>query len=384
MNGSLSGSIHLPRTPKTPSQRFPLAPMAGIVLLSAAVGAGTGAGIATVLDNGSSNTSTASASSTVANGALSTSGAVSVADLYAQLRPSVVKITVASPSGDGTGSGVVLDKDGHIVTNYHVVQGATQLDVKLSDGTVATATVVGTDPGDDLAVIKIDPAGKTLTPATLADTTQTRVGDSVIAIGNPLDLEATLTEGVVSGLGRVLSDGNGRPLRELIQTDSAINPGNSGGGLFNLDGQLVGVTNALENPSGQDSFSGIGYAIPASTLQRYLGDMLAGKTVSHAKLGVSLGDLTPAIAGQLGISVDQGVVIGSVDRGSTAAKAGLHGTDGNAAGDVIVAIDGHGVKTFDDLAGYLDTKNPGDTVTLEIVRGTQHMNVSLKLDAWTS
>jgi S1-C subfamily serine protease len=339
-----------------------------------------------LVDSGNNSASrTVTASSPAAGRAVSSpAGATSVADLYAQLRPSVVKINVASPSGDGTGSGLILDKDGHIVTNYHVVQGATQLDVRLSDGSVATARVVGTDPGDDLAVIKIDQAGATLTPITLADTSKTRVGDSVIAIGNPLDLEATLTEGVVSGLGRVLSDGNGRPLRELIQTDSAINPGNSGGGLFNLNGQLVGITNALENPSGQDSFSGIGYAIPASTLQHYLADMLAGKTVSHAKLGVSLGDLTPAIAKQLGISVDQGVMIGSVDRGSAAARAGLQGANGNAAGDVIVAIDGHNVKTFDDLAGYLDTRNPGDTVTLDIVRGTQHVNVSLKLDAWTS
>jgi S1-C subfamily serine protease len=357
--------------------------VAGIVLLSAAIGAGTGAGIATLLDGNSPSAATPAASASAVG---PVTGQVSVADLYASLRPSVVKITaVSTRTGEGgTGSGLVLDSDGHIATNYHVVQGADRLDVRLADGTTALAEVVGTDPGDDLAVLQIGASGLKLTPVKFADASSIRVGDSVVAIGNPLDLEATLTEGVVSGLGRVLSDGNGRPLRELIQTDSAINPGNSGGGLFNLNGELVGITNALENPSGQDSFSGIGYAIPVSTLQRYLGDMLAGKTISHAKLGLSLGDLTPAIASDLGVSVDQGVLIGSVDRSSAAARAGLQGPNGGVPGDVIVAIDGHPVKTFDDLAGYLDTKNPGDSVTLSIVRGTQRMDVSLQLDAWTS
>jgi S1-C subfamily serine protease len=387
MNDSLSGSINLPRTPDSPKPRWPLGPVAGIVLLSAAVGAGTGAGIATLVDNGGSGTTqTISAPAAASTTSLSsTAGAVSLADLYARLRPSVVKIDVATRNGAGTGSGVVLNAEGYIVTNYHVVTDSTQLDVKLSNGTVLTAQVVGTDPGDDLAVIKIDPTGASLTPATLADTSQLRIGDEVVAIGNPLDLEATLTEGVVSGLGRVLSDGNGRPLRELIQTDTAINPGNSGGGLFDLNGHLVGITNALENPSGQDSFSGIGYAIPASTLQQYMNDMLAGKTISHARLGVSLGDLSPAIAQQLGISVDRGVMVGAVQPGSGAAKAGLRGATASQPGDVIVAIDGHAVATFNDLAGYLDTKNPGDSITLSIVRGgSKTQDVSVTLDAWTT
>ena len=296
----------------------------------------------------------------------------------------MVKINVTTPLGAGTGSGVILDTGGHIVTNYHVIQDASQLDVKLSDGTIATATVVGTDPGDDLAIIEIDPGDMRLTPATLADTSQLRIGDNVIAIGNPLELEATVTEGIVSGLGRVLSDGNGRPLRELIQTDTAINPGNSGGGLFDMDGRLVGITNAIENPSGQDAFSGIGYAIPASTLQTYLPEMLAGKAVEHARLGVSLGELTPSIASELGISVDHGVMIGSVQPGSGAANAGLRGSTATQPGDVITAIDGRQVMTYDNLAGYLDTKEPGDTIILTIVRGSDVLDVDVTLDAWTN
>lgn len=379
MNESLSDSIHLPR--REPGKtRLPLSTVAGIVLLSAAIGAGTGAGIATLVeDNGGGTTQAVAASAPAMNTA-----AVSIADLYTQLRPSVVKVNVASANGAGTGSGVILDTAGHIVTNYHVVQGASQLDVKLADGTVSTATVIGTDPGDDLAVIKIDPTGAKLTPVILADTSQLRIGDSVVAIGNPLDLEATLTEGVVSGLGRVLSDGNGRPLRELIQTDTAINPGNSGGGLFDTNGHLVGITNALENPSGQDAFSGIGYAIPASTLQQYLGDMLAGQTVSHARLGVSLGDLSPSIAKELGLSVDKGVMIGSVQPGSGAANAGLQGATASRPGDVIVAIDGQEIATYNDLATYLDTRNPGDSIGLTIVRGGQTLDINVTLDAWTT
>lgn len=382
MNDSLSGSVHIPRSRENPRPRLPASLLAGVALLSAAVGAGTGAGVAVLVDDSGSNANTQAVTQPATTSALP--NAASVADLYARLRPSVVKINVTTPLGAGSGSGVILDTGGHIVTNYHVVRDATQLDVKLSDGTITTGTVIGTDPGDDLAIIEIDPGDTRLTPATLADTSQLRIGDNVVAIGNPLELEATVTEGIVSGLGRVLSDGNGRPLRELIQTDTAINPGNSGGGLFDMNGRLIGITNAIENPSGQDAFSGIGYAIPASTLQTYLPEMLAGKTVEHARLGVSLGELTPSIASELGISIDHGVMIGSVQPGSGAANAGLRGAAASQPGDVITAIDGRQVMTYDNLAGYLDTKDPGDTITLTIVRGSDVLDVDVTLDAWTN
>jgi S1-C subfamily serine protease len=351
-----------------------------IILVSASIGAIAGFGGASMRGNGS--TTVVQQAGPVATGQT----VPGVADLYASVRPSVVKVTsVSTGSGQGaTGSGIVLDKQGHIVTNYHVVSGFNQQDVKLADGTDVSAQVTGTDPGDDLAILKIDVSADKLVPANLADSSKVRVGDAVIAIGNPFDLEATLTEGVVSGIGRVLSSGNARPLRQLVQTDTAINPGNSGGGLFNLNGQLVGITNAIENPSGEDVFVGIGYAIPVSTLQTYLNDMLAGKTISHAKLGVSLEDVTPAIAAGLGLKVQQGILVGAVDPGSGAARAGLRGTSRSQAGDVIVAIDGHAVKTFDDLAGYLDTKNPGDKVELKVNRNGSETSLSVTLDAWTS
>ncbi|HEX5139769.1 MAG TPA: trypsin-like peptidase domain-containing protein [Dehalococcoidia bacterium] len=397
MNESLSHPVHIsranaqpPAEPPKPRSKWPMGPIAGIVLLSAAVGAGTGAGIATLVNNGDTTTiqpvaSTGTNTSAVTSPQVVSSG--SVADLYDAVRPSVVKITAASTrvGTGGTGSGLVLDTDGHIITNYHVVQGSNQLDVALSDGTTVSASVVGSDPGNDLAVLKIDPSNLKLTPVKLGDSDAMRIGDNVVAIGNPLDLEATLTEGVISGVGRVLnSDGNSRPLRELIQTDTAINPGNSGGGLFNLNGELIGITNAIENPSGQDSFAGIGYAIPVTTLKASLDQMLAGATVTHARLGVALQDVTPAIANTLGIDVQQGVMVAQIEPGSGAAKAGLQAATNRTAGDVITGIDNHPVKTFDDLANYLDTKKGGDSVTLTIIRNNQQMTLPITLDTWTS
>jgi putative serine protease PepD len=397
MNESLSHPVHIsranaqpPAEPPKPRSKWPMGPIAGIVLLSAAVGAGTGAGIATLVDNGDTTTiqpvaSTGTNTSAVTSPQVVSSG--SVADLYDAVRPSVVKITAASTrvGTGGTGSGLVLDTDGHIITNYHVVQGSNQLDVALSDGTTVSASVVGIDPGNDLAVLKIDASNLKLTPVKLGDSDAMRIGDNVVAIGNPLDLEATLTEGVISGVGRVLnSDGNSRPLRELIQTDTAINPGNSGGGLFNLNGELIGITNAIENPSGQDSFAGIGYAIPVTTLKASLDQMLAGATVTHARLGVALQDVTPAIANTLGIDVQQGVMVAQIEPGSGAAKAGLQAATNRTAGDVITGIDNHPVKTFDDLANYLDTKKGGDSVTLTIIRNNQQMTLPITLDTWTS
>jgi S1-C subfamily serine protease len=357
-----------------------LSPVAGIILVVALIGGLSGAALASLW--------TPESKTTIVQQVGPTTGATvpGVADLYASVRPSVVKIeALATRTGEGgVGSGVVLDKQGHVATNYHVINGFDQIDVQLADGSYVTAKVIGTDPGDDLAIVQIDVAADKLTPVVQADFSKVRTGDAVIAIGNPFDLSATVSEGVVSGLGRVLSSTNTRPLSQVIQTDSAVNPGNSGGGLFNLNGELIGITNAIENPSGADVFAGVAYAIPVSTLQEYQADMLAGTTINHAKLGISLEDVTPPVATAMGLSVQQGVLVGSVDPASGAAKAGLRGTTRGQVGDVIVAIDGHNVSDFEDLAAYLDTKNPGDNVQLKIVRNSSDMTVSVTLDAWTS
>ncbi len=361
-----------------------------VAVLSLALGAGAVVAIDSFHSNGKSTTTIIEkAPSQVAPASQSQAQTVTAAGdlsgLYSQVRPSVVKVTGASSRSQGVGSGIILDKQGHILTNYHVVSGFTQLSVKLADGTEASAQVLGTDPGDDLAVMKVDLPADKLSPATLGESGTSQIGQQVLAIGNPFELEGTLTEGIVSGLGRVLNGGNGRPLRQLIQSDAAINPGNSGGGLFDMNGNVIGITTALENPSGQDVFVGIGYAVPIDTARKYLPDMINGKDISHARLGVALEDVTPALAQTLGLNVQQGVMIDQVDPSSAAARAGLRGAGNRGqAGDVIVSIDGHDVKTYADLADYIDTRNVGDKVNLKIVRNNQEQTISVTLDAWTS
>ena len=311
-----------------------------------------------------------------------------VADLYAEVNRSVVQINGASSrsGSSGLGSGVVLDKDGRILTNFHVVDGFDRLDVLLPDGTGATAQLVGSDPGDDLAVIQVDLPANKLFPVKLGDSDKVRAGELVIAVGNPFGIEGTVTQGIVSGVGRTLSSGGGgRPLRQLIQSDASINPGNSGGGLFNGKGELIGITTAIENPSGDRVFVGIGYAVPINTARRFLPDMLANRPVEHPRMGVGLQNLTPALAGQLGLDVQQGVLITTIETGSAAERASLRGgARRGAVGDVITAIEDKAVKTYEDLANYIDSRNVGDRVTVKIVRDGREMTIDVTLEAWRS
>ncbi len=322
------------------------------------------------------------------NSNISSAAVDDVADLYANVRPSIVRITgrsTRSTSG-GLGSGIVFDKQGLILTNNHVVRGFDILDVTFSDNTSVAATVVGTDPGNDLAVIKVSVSADKLKAAVLGDSDKVRIGDFVIAVGNPFSLDGSLTQGIVSGIGRTLGGGSGRPLRQLIQSDAAINPGNSGGALFNKRGEVIGITTAIENPSGENVFVGIGYAVPINAAKRFLPEMVDGKTVTHARMGVGLQDVTPAIAKSLGLNIQQGVLITNVEAGSAAARAGLRGGTGSGRtptlGDVVVAIDGREVKSFNDLANYIDSKQVGDKIEVKIVREGKETTISVTLDAW--
>jgi serine protease Do len=358
---------------------------AAVVVASVALGAASVLGVDQLRDHSTSaptviNTAVGSRASNVSNNAVQ-----DVADLYANVRPSIVRITGSSSrSGSGgLGSGIVIDNKGFILTNNHVVKGFDKIDVTLSDGTASPATVVGTDPGNDLAVIKANLPADKLKAAVLGDSDQTRPGDLVVAVGNPFSLDGSVTEGIISGQGRTLSGGTGRPLRQLIQSDAAINPGNSGGALFDRNGNVIGITTAIENPSGQDVFVGIGYAVPINVAKRFLPDLLAGKTLQHPRMGVGLQDITPSVAGSLGLNVQQGVLITSVDSSSAAARAGLRGGARNPnLGDVVVAIDGQQVKSYNDLANYIDSKNVGDKVDLKILRDGKEMTLSVTLDAW--
>jgi S1-C subfamily serine protease len=342
--------------------------------------------------------STASSGSAAIN-----SACLSAADIYQQLQPAVVEITSTqqgrspfSPSGTASGSGIVIDDQGTILTNNHVVAGATNLEVTFSDDTTASASVVGTDPGNDVAIIHVDVSGEKLTAAPLGDSDAIRVGDPVLAIGQPFELEGTLTQGIVSATGRTYSEGQStRPIRNMIQTDAAVNPGNSGGPLIDCQGQVVGINTALENPTGQDVNVGIAFAVPINTAKRSLPDMQAGKTVSHPWLGIAGQNVTPALASDLNLSVQSGAYVTLVSAGSPAQQAGLRGayrsesqaqqsgSEPQSGGDVIVAVDGHDITGVDDLASYLDSqKKVGDTVTLKINRGGQEMTLNATLAEW--
>jgi len=355
-------------------------------------------------DNDSSPTAaTASPTPAVSSNAQASlnSGCLPATDIYEQLRPSVVEITstASSPFGQsqGSGSGVVVDERGFILTNYHVVSGADNIKVTLADASTLPATMAGYDPGNDLAVVHIDPPAGGLSAAPLGDVDQLQVGDSVFAIGNPFGLEATFTEGIVSALGRTYSlDSSTRPLRNMIQTDAAVNPGNSGGPLVNCGGEVIGINTLLENPTGQSVNVGIAFAVSINTAKRYLADMVAGQTISHPWLGIAGRKITPALPENLNLSVTQGVYVITVAQNSPAQRAGLHGAvrseneilnDSSlpAGGDVIVAVDGKAVTDVDELADYLDSqKRAGDTVTLDVLHNAQQTTMEVTLAEWPS
>ncbi|MDP2948707.1 MAG: trypsin-like peptidase domain-containing protein [Chloroflexota bacterium] len=330
------------------------------------------------------------------------SACLSATDIYKRVRPSVVKITstvsARSPSGspaEGAGSGIIIDEQGLILTNYHVIAEADNLEVRFADGTAVSAQVVGSDPGNDLAVIRASASDEELDPAPLGDSDAAQVGDPVLAIGNPFNLEGTLTQGIVSALGRTFAPGGStRPIRNMIQTDAPVNPGNSGGPLLNCQGEVIGINTLLENPTGEGVNVGVAFAVPANTATRSLPDILAGKTVSHPWLGIAGQEVTPALAQDLDLSVEAGVYVTLVAPSSPAERAGLRGafrSESQAArdsavppgGDVIVAVDGQNVASVEDLARYLDTqKRPGDTAKLKVLRDGQELSLGATLAEW--
>jgi putative serine protease PepD len=265
-----------------------------------------------------------------------------------RVSPSVVQIE----TGDGLGSGIVFDRKGNIVTNAHVVGNAKSFRVTTPAGKILTGTLVGVFVQDDLAVINV--AGSTLRPATFGNSDALQVGDIAMAIGNPLGLQSSFTEGVVSALGRDESEGNGVTLRNAIQTSAAINPGNSGGALVNIQGQVIGIpTLAANDPQLGGAAAGIGFAIPANDVRDYANQIVGhGRVIDthRAYLGVRIGD------------TNAGVYIGSVTAGGPAAKAGLK------VGDVITAVDGKQTLTSDQLGTVLAAKKPGQSVSLSIVQ----------------
>jgi S1-C subfamily serine protease len=312
--------------------------------------------------------------------------------VYRRNIPSVVNITSKAVTFDffyglvpqeGQGSGFVIDKEGHVLTNYHVIADARQVEVTMHNRKKFRATVIGTDPAHDLAVIKIE--APNLTPAVLGDSRNLQVGQKVYAIGNPFGLAGTMTRGIVSSI-RPVKEPNGATIDEAIQTDAAINPGNSGGPLMNGHGEVIGINTMILSSVGQNA--GIGFAIPINTAKAVLNDLVTLGRVRRPALGVATIPVGPELAEQIGLPVDFGLLIVKVSPGGAAERAGLRGGTERAylgnipimlGGDLIVAIDGENIKDQQDLAQVMNAHRAGDTVKLTIYRGKQKMDVTVTL-----
>ncbi len=298
--------------------------------------------------------------------------------VIAKVRPAVVQVNVTLKGGSAIGSGVIIDGRGYIVTNDHVVNGAQTLEVVLYDGTRLTAQVAGTDPADDLAIIKVTPPKNGLTTVKLGDLSKLTVGQDVLAIGNPLGITQTVTNGIISALGRNVSEGQGgATLPDAIQTDAPINPGNSGGALVDLQGNLIGIpTLTAIDPQFNTPANGVGFAIPSNRVSFIAQQIIATGQVTHtgrAVLGVEVASVDATIATQNNLSVDHGALIIRLTQGYPAASAGLQ------AGDVIVQIDNTPVNDTASLGDALLNKNPGDTVAVRIYRGSQQLTINVQL-----
>ena len=372
-----SGSSVAPAGPEPRKEREPHGGLkaavvglaAGVVGAAAIVGVLLGTGVigkstSIVTTQGPNQTITIDPSSEDT----SLANAVAAKDL-----PSVVSIYMTTSEGSGVGSGVVLDTDGNILTNYHVVEGATSLSVS-ANGKTYDAKVVGSDESSDLAVVKIDPGSDTLTPIEVGDSSSLQVGDWVMSIGSPFGLEQSVSTGIVSSLYRstMLQGTSGNTIyTNLIQTDAAINPGNSGGALVDDEGKLVGINSIIESASG--SSSGVGFAIPSNYAVEIARKIINGEAITHAYLGGSFQTVTAQNASRAGLSVNQGAYVAEVTSGSPADKAGIK------QGDVITAIDGEEITSSDGVVLAVRSHNVGDTVSVTLVRGSQTQTVSVTL-----
>ncbi len=309
--------------------------------------------------------------------------------VFSKVNPAVVEIVVSGqmdggPMGYGNGSGFVVDARGLILTNNHVVDDARAISVRFSAGEEREAQVLGTDRGNDLALLKVDLPANTPVAA-LGDSDRVAAGETAIAIGSPFGLEQTVTQGIISAVHRNWAPGNGRMQRNLLQTDAPINPGNSGGPLLNANGEVIGVNSMIESPV--RASVGIGFAIPINTAKNLLPQLEAGAQIEPVWLGVSGAELDATIARDQGLSTQEGILVTGVVPGGPAAQAGVRGGQGQneripRGGDVIVAVDGKAVKDMTQLADQLAGHKPGDTVTLTIVRDGQQQPLPVTLQAW--
>jgi S1-C subfamily serine protease len=319
-------------------------------------------------------------------------------NVYERVNPAVVNIEILvrgaqGVGGDlfpeGEGSGFIIDKEGRIVTNNHVVEGADEVQVTLYDGVIVQARVLGSDPDSDLAVIEVDLPPELLHPVELGDSDGLRVGQRAIAIGNPFGLEGTLTTGVISALGRTLPADSLFAIPEVIQTDAAINPGNSGGPLLDAEGLVIGVNTAINTTTGGNT--GVGFAVPVNLVKRVVPGLISEGHYDHARLGITGITITPLLVEAMDLPVDSGVLVTEVTADGPAEKAGIRGGSKEVSvqgrlvsqgGDIIVSIDGHGIRQFEDLLSYIVMETEvGQQVVVGVVRDGEERVVKVVLEA---
>jgi len=373
----------VPSFPHRPARSMATAMLAAGLVIGSIGGGAVGAVLANRhTTNVVSNQTTAGTTAGVAAPAPSPG---SYAAIYQQTKGGVVTITT-QVSGRGfrsfsqaQGSGIEVDKQGDILTNAHVVGGASQVQVQFSNGQTTTGQVKGVDQSADLAVVQISVSQDQLHPLATGNSDTLQVGDTALAIGTPFGLQGSFTAGIISGLNRTTTAPNGRALTGMIQTDAPINPGNSGGPLLDARGQLIGVNDSIDSPV--EGNVGVGFAIPVNRATSLLKPLETGQAVQHPWLGISGETLTPTTASQLGIrGASSGVLVVDVVVNGPAAKAGLQASgQPDASDDVITGIDGRSLSTIDQLTQYLDTKKVGDRVTLTVVRNGQKTSISVTL-----
>jgi S1-C subfamily serine protease len=372
-----------------------------VVAIAGLIAIGTG-----LVDSGDATTSTTTVPAASADTALASDAdgrGLTVNQIYTQDSPGVVYIEAqqqAEPSpfnpfgpsqgGTATGSGFVFDSDGHILTNAHVVEGSDEVTVRVGgeDGQTFDAKVLGTDPSTDVAVLEVADGSDQLQPLELGSSADVKVGDPVVAIGNPFGLDRSATAGIVSAVHRQISAPNGFTISNAIQTDAPINPGNSGGPLIDSEGQVIGINSQIESGGQSGGNVGIGFAVPIDTAEEIAQQLIETGEVQHAFVGISGADLTPAIADVLNLDAEAGALVQSVVPDSPADEAGIEAGDAmvtvdgqriRAGGDLITAVDGDPVSGMDDVIAAVDAKKPGDSIELTLLHGGDQRTVAVEL-----